>query len=364
MKRRILTVSLVLCCLVLLDASGQKTARGTPEPPGAMPASGQRLSGSPAATVPAISDFGRMPLDFIPNQGQLDPRVAYYVQGKDTSLYFTAEGLTFLMSRFEAANGGTRRLATGGGIPADAAPDSGNGAPGHYVVKLDFVGGDPGVKPVGLDETGAVISYFTGRPDEWRAGLPTYSKVIYPNLWPGIDLVYYGTVNRLKYEFVVRPGADPSRIRLAYRGVEKLTVNEAGQLEVATPAGSFRDDVPVAYQEVDSQRMAIPLRYAIAKESIQDSPRQTDTADAVFSNPKAGPEAEACGFGFEVGEYDKTRPLVLDPAILVYSGYIGGVAAETGFGICRGRVRQRVHRGRDAEHPNDLPRGRRTGLES
>ncbi len=171
-------------------------------------------------------------------------------------------------------------MKTGGGIRADTAPGSGNSAPGDYVVKLDFVGADPGVKPVGLDETGIVISYFRVRPEEWHAGLPTYSKIVYSNLWPGIDLAYYGNVNRLKYEFVVRPGADPSRIQLAYRGVEELSVNETGRLEVVTAAGSFHDDVPVAYQEIDGRRIAVPLRYAIAGEIRPASPGETDSAAA------------------------------------------------------------------------------------
>ena len=73
------------------------------------------------------------------------------------------------------------------------------------------MGANAGVRPVGLEKTGAVVSYFRGRPEEWHAGLPTYAKIIYPDLWPGIDLVYQGAANRLKYEFIVHPGADASR---------------------------------------------------------------------------------------------------------------------------------------------------------
>ena len=107
------------------------------------------------------------------------------------------------------------------------------------MVKLEFVGADKDVKPVGEAETGAVVSYFKGKPEDWHAGLPTYSKIIYPNLWPGIDLVYYGTVNRLKYEFIVHPGRDPSKIRLAYRGAESVSVDGEGRLKVDHPSRRF-----------------------------------------------------------------------------------------------------------------------------
>src|SRR4029453_11927159 len=115
--------------------------------------------------------------------------------------------------------------------------------------KLDFVGARPGVRPVGRDQTEAVFSYFKGPREQWQAGLKTYAGVAYPDLWPGIDLVYAGAGDHLKYSFVVKPGADPGRIRLAYRGASEVKVNRAGQLEVKTPAGSLSDERPVSYQE-------------------------------------------------------------------------------------------------------------------
>lgn len=73
---------------------------------------------------------------------------------------------------------------------------------------------NPHVRPRGEETAEAVVSYFTGPQDHWQAGLPTYGKLVYANLWPGIDLVYSGTKSRLKYAFVVQPGADPTQIRI------------------------------------------------------------------------------------------------------------------------------------------------------
>src|SRR4030095_738605 len=92
--------------------------------------------------------------------------------------------------------------------------------------------------------------YLKGHPDEWKTGLKTYRKIVYRDLWPGIDLAYSGTVNRLKYQFVVRPGADSRQIRLAYRGATGLHVDQQGELRIATPGGGFHDEKPYAHQGV------------------------------------------------------------------------------------------------------------------
>jgi hypothetical protein len=237
------------------------------------------------ATARAQTDWGKMPLYFIANQGQMDARVAYYVQGSDKTLYFTPEGVTFALSDLAGS------------------PQEGEGK-SRWVAKLDFVQANP-VRPTGRDQTGTTLSYFQGARDEWHTGLPTYAKIVYHDLWQDVDLVYDGTVNRLKYEFIIQPGADPAQIRLAYRGAT-LRVNEAEQLEVSTPAGGFQDDAPVAYQEVDGERVPVAVEYVLE---------------------------DATTYGFHVGAYDPALPLVIDPAVLVYCGYIGGSSWDEVEGI-------------------------------
>jgi len=246
-------------------------------------------------------DFGKMPVNFIPNRGQLDERIAYYVRGKDKTIYFSAEGVTFVLTK------------------AAASP---------WVVKLDFQGANPEVNPVGLDETGAIISYFQGEPESWKAGLPTYSRITYPNIWPGIDLVFSGTMDKLKYEFVVRPGADPQRIRLAYRGASSVRIDDRGSLIVSTPSGGFEDGIPVAYQEQAGKRVDVPMAYKILDSG--------DEKTAV-----AGPgedEKNSVTYGFSIGKYDQAESLILDPVILVYCGYIGGPSYDYGYGIAADRL--------------------------
>jgi hypothetical protein len=278
------------------------------------------LGGASSATVPRTDtipgahlddSFGKLPLYFIENSGQKDSRVAYYVQGRDTTLYLTSQGLTFVFRESTSPSQDVRVNKVSYSPGRGVAKGEETRSVGRWVVKLDFVGANPEVKPEGREPTPAVISYFKGPRGKWRTGLKTYGSVIYRDLWPGIDLIYTGTVNRLKYSFLVKPGADPENIRLAYRGVSSLSVTDAGQLDVETPVRGLQDDPPVAYQEVDERAVEVRTAYAL----------KTDTGDG------------ACVYGFKVGDYDRNKLLVLDPAVLVYCGYIGGDGWDEGYGI-------------------------------
>ncbi|MBN2491390.1 MAG: SBBP repeat-containing protein, partial [Planctomycetes bacterium] len=266
--------SFLLVAVVLLSA-GFALAQEDPAVASPSPTDGTQ------AAVQAA--FGKLPLYFVENRGLYPEAVRYYVQGADKTLFFAPDGITF-------------RLTDG-----DEA----------WAVKLDFLGANPDVLPRGDDRQAAVFSYFKGPKEDWKAGLPTFSKVIYPDLWPGIDLVYSGTVNQLKYEFVVAPGADPAQIRLRYRGAESVAVTDAGALRVTTPAASFEDAAPVAWQEIDGERVPVEIAYRLDAEA-------------------AGDDAE---FGFALGAYDPAHPLVLDPAVLLYCGYLGGSGNDNAQGI-------------------------------
>ncbi len=224
---------------------------------------------TPDGVAQAVGDG--LPLHFVQNRGQVDRRADYYLPGKDTSVFFTGNGL---------------RFSLGGGGITDR----------RYSLGLDFVSARQGARPVGRGQAAGTISYFKGKPHAWKTGLPTYSKLAYENLWPGIDLVYSGSGNRLKYSFLVKPGADPAQIRLAWRGATDVRLGEGGQLEVASPAGLLRDEAPFSYQTVGGRRVKVDSSYTLAGER----------------------------YGFRLGAFDNTRPLVIDPAVFVYAGFIGG----------------------------------------
>lgn len=246
------------------------------------------------------TDLGIQSITFTENRGQLDNRIAFHVQGRDTAAYFTAQGLTlaFTEQRNTAAQPDslTARLE-----PARVQQ--------RWNLKLDFLDANPNVRPEGRAATATRISYFHGPQTEWQTGLPSYGEIVYRDLWPGIDLVYGGTVNRLKYQFVVRPGADPKQIRLAYRGPETpLVINRNGQLEIATPFGTLHDDRPVSAQ---GARHDIKTKFVL----------HGKTRDGGYE------------YGFRVSKYDRRETLVIDPALLVYSGLIGGSGDDEGHAI-------------------------------
>src|SRR5262249_47959342 len=253
-----------------------------------------RISDGPKPAASRLRAFGQMPLYFVENRGQVDSRAAFYLHGKDKALYFTSTGITFVFS--PRANEKSDLLLRASYEKASPEP---------WLLKLDFLDARP-TTPAAAEQTPAVVSYLKGPRDRWKAGLKSYAKLVYADLWPGIDLVYSGTSDRLKYEFVVKPGADPKQIRLAYSGASSVGIKN-GELEIATPAGTFRDDKPYAYQESAGRRIEVPMAYRL--------------------------EARPGAHGFRVGRYDQSKPLVLDPTILIYSGFIGGVRDDKTNGV-------------------------------
>lgn len=135
---------------------------------------------------------------------------------------------------------------------------------------------------------------------KWRTDVPHFSAVRYRNVYRGIDLVYYGRQRQLEYDFIVNPGAHPGAIRLAFEGVESLRVDSHGDLLLATASGETRFHKPVVYQESDGVRRSVEGRYRLHR---------------------------ANQVRFEVAEYRKDLPLVIDP-VLSYSTFLGGTASE------------------------------------
>jgi len=282
MKKTLIISAVVLVLVFLMAAAGGNS--GFQAKPGRVLA--------PFSAPQAKPDVGRIPLYFVPNQGRLDSRVAFFLQGNDKTVYFTSEGVTITL----ADSTGVKKEKPDFKRPEPRREEN----PERWVVKLDFVGARAGVIPEGEAKTGAVISYFKGKPGSWQRELAAYSRIIYRDLWPGIDLAYSGMTDKLKYEFIVHPGADPSRVRLAYHGASGLKVNDAGELEVETPLGGFKDGMPAAYQEAEGKRNNIAIRY----------------------------DFDGQEYGFRIGAYDKSKTLVLDPVILVYCGFVGGSGSD------------------------------------
>lgn len=239
----------------------------------------------PPVTHPVDARLTRLPVQFIPNEGQTDDRVAYYVKGRTAVVYFARDGVYYRV-----------RGERGKGESVRAAALREEEGPAAWTVKLEFPGSNPNVRLRAGESSGSVVSYFHGSRTGLRAGLPAYSAVVYEEVWPGIDLEFAGPDGNLKYTFHVKPGADPGQIRLAYRGAARVELDERGGLRIETPVGGFRDDRPLAWQEPGGARKEVEVEFRLKGEVAT----------------------------FEVGDYDREATLVLDPVILVYSGFVSG----------------------------------------
>jgi uncharacterized repeat protein (TIGR01451 family) len=271
-----------------------------------------RVSQRPVPSKSGLSAArNRFPLYFVENRGQVDPRAAYYIQGADKVLYFGSRSVTMVLSKPAGRQSAQADLA---GVALGAAATDDGVAPGSIsraAVTLEFVGADPTVKPVGEDLAKARFSYFKGPREDWAAGLQSYTRLVYADLWPGIDLIYTASVDRLKYTFVVKPGADPKRIKLRYRGAEAVSLNQDGKLLIRTAVEDFHDERPTAHQDVDGAVKDVSAEYILLNSE----------SDAGYV------------YGFNVGAYDAAKVLVIDPAILVYAGFIGGTGDDRGNGM-------------------------------
>src|SRR5204863_455349 len=152
-----------------------------------------------------------------------------------------------------------------------------------------------------------ISNYFIGNdPTKWRTDVPHFGRIQVEGVYPGIDLVWYGNQQRLEYDFLVAPGADPKQIQVAYEGVESLRVDAGGDLVLRTGLGEMRQQKPRVYQEVGGKQVEVGARYAIVARN-----RVT----------------------FALARYDRTRQLRIDPVVLVYSTYLGGNNYDSGSAI-------------------------------
>src|SRR5438445_3810956 len=184
----------------------------------------------PQATKPQVlAAYGKLPLSFEANQGQTDPRVKFLSRGSGYLLFLTPTEAVLTLTKTDARAKGP---ISGKATPAESEKRAGT------VVRMKLLDANPAPRVTGVEEQRGRSNYFIGNdPAKWRTNIPTYSKVEYRDVYPGVNLVYYGTQQQLEYDLVVAPGADPSTIRLSFVGANRLEVDADGDLVLHTAAG-------------------------------------------------------------------------------------------------------------------------------
>jgi hypothetical protein len=248
------------------------------------------LPRSPAPELPFAGEggevrakraYGELPLAFEPNAGRSEPGVDFISRSASGTVSLSDDGAT---------------LALGSGKRAEA-------------IGLELTGATP-AKPAALERLPGIVNDLRGDdPARWRTEIPTFERVRYPGVWPGIDLDYYGNQRLLEYDLRLAPGADPNQIAIQVAGADRLRLAPNGDLLISAGTETIRQQAPVAYQPSGgaSQPARTPVRAAFAL-----------SGDTVL---------------FRLGAYDQARPLVIDPVVLAYSTYLGGNAFDQGTAI-------------------------------
>jgi len=248
--------------------------------------------------------YGKLPLSFEANLGQTDDSVKFLSRGSGYSLFLTPTEAVLALS---TPQGKSKTISHGPAVKPQSTPN-----PSPTVVRMQLVDSNQHSQVTGLDPLPGIVNYFLGNdPKHWHTNIPTYAQVKYQQVYPGVDMVYYGNQQQLEYDFVVAPGADPNLIKLAFAGVNKVSVNGEGDLTLLVGTKLVQLHKPVVYQQVNGSKQVIA----------------NNNYDINSSNQVS----------FNLGRYDRAQPLIIDP-VLSYSTYLGGSRLDNGTGIAVDRA--------------------------
>jgi len=223
-----------------------------------------------------MENYGRMPLSFEPNRGQTDAKVDFLSRGRGFEALLDRAGATLL-------------VATPGKGVATSLP-----------IRMSLEGASTAAHPHAQDGLPGVVNYYRGNnPAKWYRGVPTYRRVEYDDVYPGIDLAYHGDGGKFEFDFKLKPGADAHRISLGFDGIANAAVTTDGSALLKTAHGDLTLKPPVAYQDIEGSRHDVNATYKIANARI----------------------------AIALGDYDHSRPLTIDP-VLLFSTYFGGTVTQ------------------------------------
>jgi len=275
---------------VLLSHTSLHTSRAAGFERSNLPGLSDEAESDPAIRRRVGEAYGKVPLGFEANEGQTDQQVKFLTRGPGYNLFLTTSETVLSLRHAKSSIDGQPRLQ-------------------NDVVRMKLVGANPAPKTEAADMLPGKSNYFIGNDStKWHVNVPTFARVNYREVYPGVDVVYYGNQQKLENDFVVAPGVDPDVIILGFDGASRISIERDGGLFLKVGRSEVRLLKPVIYQMVNDERRKVAGSY------VMKSRKQ---------------------IGFEVGGYDQTQPLVIDP-ILIYSTYLGGTGQDTAYAIAVG----------------------------
>jgi len=246
-----------------------------------------RAEVSPYASTQA--NYGHLPLTFEANRGQVSPNVKFVSRGPGYTAFLTSSGMVLSLRASHALTNN----------PAGSRTKK-------ATLQFQLVGAAQNSTAIGEQQQQGRVNYFVGNdPSKWQRNVPTYAQVRFKNVYPGIDLLYYGNHRQLEYDFTVAPGANPERIQFKVSGASSMSVDAAGNLVLTTSNGELHFQAPTVYQESNGQRIPVSGGYVV------NDPTHVS---------------------FRLAKYDVNQSLLIDP-VLVYSTYLGGSGDDQTAGI-------------------------------
>ena len=240
----------------------------------------------------AGSAFGRLPLTFEANHGQTDPKVNFLSRGKGYTAFLTAGGIVLSLHPSKSAAIQPSE---------DASSNLTTQQVSNATLEFRLLGAANNPMVVGENQQPGRVNYFIGNdPAKWKTNVPIYTQVRYKDIYPGIDLLYYGSRGHLEYDFAVSAGADPGQIRFQILGAKQIHIDSQGNLVIEISTGELHFQAPTVYQSSNGRRVAVSGEYVVE---------------------------DLTHISFHLAQYDANQPLVIDP-VLLYSTYLGGSGNE------------------------------------
>ncbi len=299
-----------------------------------------------------IQSYAKLPFSFESNRGQTEKQVHFLSRGRAYTLFLTSNEAVLVLQKSKSKGKNQRSKIKNERIHHSSFivhHSEGSPAPSPQplaptLLRMKLVGANPAPQVSGLEELPGKSNYFIGNdPKKWRTNVPNYAKVQYKNVYPGVDLTYYGNQQQLEYDFVVSPGADPRSITLAIDGAGTAKIDAQGNLVLRVGGGQVRLHKPVVYQPVgagftppivgaaSSAPTTLARHFLAGRYVLRGAASSTPTEARVLRSKIANARSKI-EVGFEVMGYDPSQPLVIDP-VLSYSTYFGGSGRDEGNGI-------------------------------